>query len=90
MAATYDSTILPPPDPTKAPPPTPQPKDPLPIATSTLPKELQNGVGLRSQPPIPNTSSPHYFGVWTVVGVIIILVAAAIGVALLLGDRHSH
>jgi hypothetical protein len=85
---TNTSATLPPaPDPSKEVPPTPAPKEHLPIATSSLPKDLQGTAGQEGQPAVPTVG--HYFGVWTAVGAIVVLVAIAVTLFVLIRDRQE-
>lgn len=87
----YASVTPPPPDPTKtAPPPQPMPKEHLPASTSTLPKDIQGAAGQEAPATASGTpAAAHYFGVWTAVCAVIILVAIALTLYALVRDRNA-
>lgn len=84
------SVTPPPPDPAKTPLPPPPPKQHLPVATTSVPKDLPVTTG-QEVPPAGVSSTPpaHYFGIWTAAGAVIILIAIALTLYVLTRDRNA-
>jgi hypothetical protein len=85
---TASASLPPTPDPSKVTPP-PYPKEPPPpVPDSSLPKELQ-GTNASQGTTSASAAASHYFGVWTAVGAVVILIAIAIALFVLLRDRTN-